>query len=455
MTKTNSFPSGLASHLKQYLPKGCKRSVTVRVLTEFLECAYFASMKTEESLGIKCTLAFVNYLKPDSDPPPLIRPHRPRFVKFEKELPYNVKTLVNLAQAADPATTEIAVALHPSGILLIVGLVDQEVPFRRSLGHEEGAGFGRLGIFQVEVTGIGVLTVYRDRTLLGGLRQNVLASDFLDALRQGPIAKILAPFIVKSLAIVRKEVGAAFDRSVWWSFDDWELLVRETWLGALSRILLSIQRYGHGGALLLLPKKSHVDLNTKYPLHYDVLESAIVQRVVNHIRESQTWWTVHDDYCESDKDLIPIDLYFSATISVNEMGDANQAIDGAVAFIASLSRVDGLITAADGLRIEGFGVEITKKEDPKSIYAAGNEKASVGKLRKQDAQHWGTRHRSMMRYCFAHPGSLGFVISQDGDIRGIARVGKRLVIWEQIRLQKLELPKSNVTSQGKRIKKRR
>lgn len=446
MIKTNSFPGDLARHLRQYIPKKYKGCVTVEVLTQFLECAYFASMKTEESHGITGTLAFVDYAKPDSDPPPKIRSHRPRFVKFEKELPYNVKTLVKLAQAADPASTEIAVALHPCGTLLIVGLIDQELPFRRSLGHEEGAGFGRLGLFQVEIMGIGVLAVYRSRILLGGLRQNVLALDFLDALREGPIAKLLTPYIANSLEMVRKEVGAEFDRTVWWSSGDWESLVRETWLGALSRILLAIQRYGHGGALLLLPKESHTDLSTKYPLRYDVIESAIVQEVANHIRSTQTWWTVHDDYCESNKEFIPLDLYFDATISIHEKSDANQAIDGAVAFIASLSRVDGLIAAANGLRVFGFGVEITKKEEPKSTYAAGDAKATVRKLRKQDAQHWGTRHRSMIRYCFAHPRSLGFVISQDGDVRGIARVGERLIIWEQIRLQNVELPESKSPS---------
>ena len=37
-----------------------------------------------------------------------------------------------------------------------------------------------------------------------------------------------------------------------------------------------------------------------------------------------------------------------------------------------------------------------------------------------------------MRYCFAHPGSLGFVISQDGEIRAMTRVGAQLIIWENI-----------------------
>jgi len=33
----------------------------------------------------------------------------------------------------------------------------------------------------------------------------------------------------------------------------------------------------------------------------------------------------------------------------------------------------------------------------------------------------GTRHRSMFRYCYAHDTSVGFVISEDGDLRAIRR----------------------------------
>jgi hypothetical protein len=41
----------------------------------------------------------------------------------------------------------------------------------------------------------------------------------------------------------------------------------------------------------------------------------------------------------------------------------------------------------------------------------------------------------MMRYCYAVPGSVGFVISQDGEIRAMTRVGDDLVFWDSIRLQ--------------------
>jgi hypothetical protein len=267
-------------------------------------------------------------------------------------------------------------------------------------------------------------------------------------MREGPVAKLLAPYIARTLEEVMKRVGPDFKRVTWWADDDWEALVREKWIGTLSRILLSIQRYGHGGALLLIPTDSSTDLSKKYALCYSVLEPLVVQDAVSDIRNRLAWFTVHDDYCDENKDLIPIDLYFETSIAGHEKSDAVEAIDGAIATIASFSRVDGLVVAADGLQITGFGAEITNKIDPPSAYSAGDAKASVSKLKKLDAKHWGTRHRSMMRYCFAHPGSLGFVISQDGDVRGVARIRDRLIIWEQIKLQNVSLPEPKELSKA-------
>jgi hypothetical protein len=41
----------------------------------------------------------------------------------------------------------------------------------------------------------------------------------------------------------------------------------------------------------------------------------------------------------------------------------------------------------------------------------------------------------MLRYCDEHEGSLGFVVSQDGDIRATMKVKDRLILWENINLQ--------------------
>jgi hypothetical protein len=41
----------------------------------------------------------------------------------------------------------------------------------------------------------------------------------------------------------------------------------------------------------------------------------------------------------------------------------------------------------------------------------------------------------MMRYCFSQPSSLGFVVSQDGDIRALMRMRDEIVMWDNLKIQ--------------------
>ena len=43
-----------------------------------------------------------------------------------------------------------------------------------------------------------------------------------------------------------------------------------------------------------------------------------------------------------------------------------------------------------------------------------------------------------MRYCSHNPGSVGFVISQDGAVRAMTQVCGRVVMWENLRLRRLQ-----------------
>jgi hypothetical protein len=132
-------------------------------------------------------------------------------------------------------------------------------------------------------------------------------------------------------------------------------------------------------------------------------------------------------------------MYLAEFSAAGDEEDAIKAEVGCINTIASFARVDGLVLMAAGFTVRGFGVEITVKEEPPDIFAAGDVNGSPTKRRKLDFSHFGTRHRSMMRYCYANPGSVGFVVSQDGDIRAIARIGNDLLIWENIRLQDVSM----------------
>ena len=72
---------------------------------------------------------------------------------------------------------------------------------------------------------------------------------------------------------------------------------------------------------------------------------------------------------------------------------------------------------------------------PKKIYVATTSTATAKSLIASDPVHYGTRHRSMIAYCWNHPTSLGLVVSQDGEIRAFARIEDKLIMWENIKMQ--------------------
>jgi hypothetical protein len=113
---------------------------------------------------------------------------------------------------------------------------------------------------------------------------------------------------------------------------------------------------------------------------------------------------------ESEKDL-PLDLYFDDSIIEGELEDSKDETAGSLWFVSLLSRVDGLVLMDTSLKVVGFGVEILEDKESKNIWQAGDVHASKTKRRRLDPEDFGTRHRSMMRYCAAVPGSVGFVIS--------------------------------------------
>ena len=82
--------------------------------------------------------------------------------------------------------------------------------------------------------------------------------------------------------------------------------------------------------------------------------------------------------------------------------------------------------------MRGFGVELRADHRLDDVLLAGDASGSPDRIREVDPTQFGTRHRAMIRYCHERTGTLGFVVSQDGDIQAMTRIGDRLVLWENI-----------------------
>jgi len=143
--------------------------------------------------------------------------------------------------------------------------------------------------------------------------------------------------------------------------------------------------------------------------------------------------SVRDEYVETGSDTIPVDLYFDESIAGADNEDAEGALSNAVGFVSTLSKLDGLVLMDLDLRVRGFGVEITAPEIEIDVVTVRAGNSTVG--RKVALERFGTRHRSMFRYCAANPGSVGFVLSEDGPVRAVLRHSNKVLVWDNIRLR--------------------
>jgi hypothetical protein len=194
---------------------------------------------------------------------------------------------------------------------------------------------------------------------------------------------------------------------------------------------MNIQRYRHGGGLLITPQTTLDGLNVKYKIRYDRLLKALRSMVETQLSAGTP---LPLPEVEPRDGIVPYAIDEESPLDGRLMEHAREIL-GAVRFIASLSCVDGFVLLDRRMVVHGFGVEVRTDNLLSDIFVARDSHANPKLLRQGELTQYGTRHRAMMRYCYDKPGSLGFVVSQDGDIRAMTRIADLLVLWENIDVQ--------------------
>lgn len=427
MRSRPSGPGDLASLLENELRRRGE-GVDLAVLEDITETLYFASLRSEEGEPVRCQVAYLDPDNPDPDPPKRIVEDRWRVTPLGARLDLDVPNLVKLANATDPRTSSFAIHPDSEGRLQIWGLVDQGNRYYDFLNFDSESGPPPPGLFLASIDRPAEITARVGFDAVGTLRVDRLVVDAVDVFDSGPVRDALAPGIAAYLERTGQKVGDELfqDRGHW---GEW---LSRAWIEALCRILLRARQYGHGGALLVTPDETGTGVDIKYQLGYMRLVTALDSRATAVIARVNA----QDDIfalMESEGVDLPMSLYLDEAVNRDREGENRSELDSTAWFISLLTRVDGLVLMTPELAVRGFGVEITASESPTTVRRAHD--AQGGSTTDLSYTQYGTRHRSMMRYCWAVPGSVGFVISQDRDVRVIARRGDEIVVWENPLLQ--------------------
>jgi hypothetical protein len=392
-------------------------------IRKLLDVAYFASMTTEEGRPLQLRMVLV-------DDPELLEMFPSgrsiSCISLGTPVPLTVANVTKLGMASDPWCSGLAVKFK-DGEPVIWALIDQIVHLNLDLACEsnlEGSP-GGLGI-QIVVTGVANIAVYHDNSFLARLVRDRVYSSEVDVFTSGPIQQLL---MRPHKELKRKVARAAHVDPK--NFTDFGIGVSGELLKTLRRLLIHIQRYGHGGAVLIT-SHNNKELFVKHCFHYSRLPELVVSVRKERVTEMQT------DFAHlslgTRRKTAPKDLLDAVRNSHLGLQYQTDGLTGAIKFVASLSRIDGLILCSENLTVRGFGVEIRTKREIQEVWVSSTPEPTPTTITSTNSSHFGTRHRSMMRYCHAHPGSVGFVISQDGDIRVMTQVGTKLVMWENIRV---------------------
>jgi hypothetical protein len=400
-------------------------------LTDLFRIAYAASMATEEGQPITFEITWIDPENPDPDPPKRILADRWTTVPFTSRLILDTRALVKAAKATDPRTSAFAAYASKDETPFIWGLVDQGNRVHAFTRFDSRSGPSRAGMFQVSAIGVGHLVVSIRYETVAELRVDRLSLRRTDPLRFGPISEALRLGYESYISSVRAEIEPA----VYEQRFHWDSSLRLQWLESVARILLRIRDMRHGGAILITPDTSTEDLEIKYAIEYPRLGQALQRWGTATIRETHAEDLIHEAM-DTDESTISMGIYLEESVAEAQRVDVESEIDGTLWFIACLSRVDGLVLMGLDLSIYGFGAVITAENPPTSLRAAIDNQATPAQLISLSYDQFGTRHRSMMRYCNAHSGSVGFVVSQDGDIRCMTKVGENLVVWDNVRVER-------------------
>ncbi len=429
--QNSRYPYHLAKLVTERLSTEDTNGPSDKILLRLFETLYFASLKTDESRPCRCTVNYVDPADPSQRSATEDQAGGWTVIPFERPLVLDVRSLLKLAEAADPTVSSLAVFSDEDGDLYIWGMVDQELRYGQYVSLDATEDPKRPGLFQAAITGVGAVSVYKNFTLLGSLEQHNLVTEYHDVLWEGPIHHRLR----SNLEVTLQDQQATPDGDAALShiaqLRD-ELLIR--WQNAVCRMLFNIQQYGHGGGLLIVPRCPAPGVHVKYHQKYDRLPKALFRLAQHQILNRQTSQTIAS-YCRTQGDMLPCEVHFDAVQYQQELERLKSELLGCVRFIASLSRVDGFVLLDESLVAHGFGVEARPDADLSEIYVAGDALGSTHLLREAPLSQFGTRHRAMLRYCDENEDALGFVISQDGDIRATMKYRGRIVLWENINVQ--------------------
>ena len=431
----NTYPPDLIPILKgrwkppKNVSDGASASLPSRSELEILlDVAYHATFLAEE--GRRPGFRLLYYPIKDHKEDEQVPYHAARLLPLDMPRPYTIAEINRLAPAAELTRMLICIddiSNNPQKPnLRIWAVLDVGENWWKFIRHETGRGCAPPPGLTISSSCPGELSLSVQGTVIMTLRNGQILYPLSDVVGTGPVAE----FFDSAKSDLYKEVLGSLGRS---KFDpggaDENWPVRSYGL-FLERMLFYIREKQHGGMVIIIPKSiDKTDtritdrLNIKYACSYDYIWDILVRSLVNHRKYSDSFnrlWVGLDPVTTKE-----FRAYYQLCREDEEL---DEALGDVAQAVAALTSVDGAVVMTDRFEIVGFGAEVTAISPSLKgiVVSAGSNHVSAA------IDSYGTRHRAAFRFCSSFEDSVTFVVSRDGGVKAVKRVGSEVILWPDI-----------------------
>lgn len=352
-------------------------------LKALLEIVFLASVQQEERRAIHVRVVFF----PDATTTSLKQEaERLEALPFAHPIPLSVESLRKLAPAFDQniATLVVTHRTDTSGYDIVGAILYGRVA---SLLDNDLSSRPRPLALTLSTRMPGSVVISYGDSVVGRFDEGRFA-----VAKPGPMASY--PFTSQLLQVLQThELYKLYENGYWFLYRD-----------CIERIYASAAARGHGGTVIWIPDRQ-IETAHRYFQTGRELENA-----------------------PAGEDLLRIVLQEENTGENGELiGRYKRRLGEYLEMIAQLSCVDGALIVDEHLRPLRFATHLAAPKWTREVFEGTHH--DILPTQRIELTRFGTRHNSAIGFVGVCPSAIGFVISQDGPVRAILRVGDAIWLW--------------------------
>ena len=413
------YPDEFARRLSDVIGNRAKPAPTPDVINEIVSTSFFASMEQEEHRDLAFAVAYVD----DEE-------LRAKYVnswiwcpfEFVEPRAFGVDAIVKVAPAIDPRRSFLAIS-GQAGDLRVVGVVrTTTASLRMHRGEASQASLVPWSALSLRVPRMAHLLAFVGNDIVMSFRKGEVLDD-------QPVACFRGGLLFKRLYQLARQNG----------------LDGNHYHRTVQRVVTLAAERGHGGTIIIHPATGQ-GLSGGYPLRLGGtnLRDA-VHALQGRPHDGLEMYLSDHPPQETDQEREAREARASLERELVRHAQVEGFFDDATNFAADLTGVDGALVLRPDLTTYGFGVRLNVSDEPTRVVHAqdleGERRAETNPI-----EDLGTRHTSAARFCSAHHGTIGFVVSEDGPVTLMIRPDPSgpLLVWRPVNL----LPHANFQTPG-------